>query len=107
MSLNKPFTHGLMLKGAYTLSKSMNQSDNDGRATLNWNTPSELYRNCALGGLRSHGTTSSWVLRTRCRGRAKRATTTSSRRIVNDWQINGLLAAFSGTPFTVTEPARR
>ena len=45
VALNKPFTHGLLFKGAYTLSKSMNQSDNDGRATLTWNTPSELYRN--------------------------------------------------------------
>ena len=28
--------------------------------------------------------------------------TTSSTPSVNDWQVNGLLAAFSGTPFTVT-----
>ena len=42
VALNKPFTHGLLFKGAYTLSKSMNESDNDGRATLTWNTPSEL-----------------------------------------------------------------
>jgi hypothetical protein len=49
LSLNKPFTHGLLLKGAYTLSKSQNQSDSDGRATVNWNTPSG-YRNYALAG---------------------------------------------------------
>ena len=42
VALNKPFTHGLLFKGAYTLSKAMNESDNDGRATLTWNTPSEL-----------------------------------------------------------------
>ena len=52
IALNKPFTHGLLFKGAYTLSKSMNESDNDGRATLTWNTPSELYRNWAPAGLR-------------------------------------------------------
>ena len=45
VALNKPFTHGVLFKGAYTLSKSMNESDNDGRATLTWNTPSELDRN--------------------------------------------------------------
>ncbi|HEU4935395.1 MAG TPA: hypothetical protein VFT39_03005 [Vicinamibacterales bacterium] len=50
IALNKPFTHGLLLKGAYTLSKSMNQTDNDGRATLTWNTPSELWRNWAPAG---------------------------------------------------------
>ena len=47
-------------------------------------------------------TTSRWALRTRCRGRRRAATTTSFSAIVNDWQVNGLLAAFSGTPFTVT-----
>ena len=50
VALNKPFTHGLLFKGAYTLSKSMNESDNDGRATLTWNTPSELHRNWAPAG---------------------------------------------------------
>ena len=50
VALNKPFTHGLLFKGAYTLSKSMNESDNDGRATLTWNTPSELGRNWAPAG---------------------------------------------------------
>src|SRR5262249_2254970 len=47
IAVNKPFTHGLLIKAAYTLSKALNQTDNDGRATLNWNTPSELYRNWA------------------------------------------------------------
>ena len=50
IALNKPFTHGLLFKGAYTLSKAMNESDDDGRATLNWNTPSETYRNWAPAG---------------------------------------------------------
>ena len=50
IALNKPFTHGVLFKGAYTLSKSMNESDNDGRATLNWNTPSEMFRNWAPAG---------------------------------------------------------
>ena len=50
VALNKPFTHGLLFKGAYTFSKSMNESDNDGRATLTWNTPSELWRNWGPAG---------------------------------------------------------
>ncbi len=45
----------MLFKGAYTLSKSMNESDNDGRATLTWNTPSEVYRNWAPAGFdRTH-----------------------------------------------------
>ena len=34
VALNKPFTRGLLIKGAYTLSKAMNDHDEDGRATL-------------------------------------------------------------------------
>ena len=31
VAFNRSFNHGFMFKGAYTLSKSMNESDNDGR----------------------------------------------------------------------------
>ena len=52
-------------------------------------------------------TTSRWGSRMRCPGRRRAATTTSFSAIVNDWQVNGLLAAFSGTPFTVTASGTR
>jgi len=102
ISLNKPFTHGLLFKGAYTISKSMNQSDNDGRATLTWNTPSELWRNWGPAGFdRRHNFQMGfayslpWQSATGSHDGALKA-------IIDDWQINGVLAAFSGTPFTVT-----
>jgi hypothetical protein len=101
LSLNKPFTHGLLFKGAYTLSKSMNQSDNDGRATVNWNTPSEYGRNWAPAGFdRRHNFqlgfaySLPWQSNGQYDGLMK--------AVITDWQINGVLAAFSGTPFTVT-----
>jgi hypothetical protein len=31
VAVNKRYSHGFLLKGAYTLSKAMNESDNDGR----------------------------------------------------------------------------
>jgi len=102
LALNKPFTHGLLFKGAYTFSKSMNQSNDDGRATLTWNTPSELGRNWAPAGFdrrhnfqlgfayqlpwQNNGSYSQGVMKT----------------IFGDWQVNGVFAAFSGNPFTVT-----
>ncbi|HVD93663.1 MAG TPA: TonB-dependent receptor, partial [Vicinamibacterales bacterium] len=102
IALNKPFTHGLLFKGAYTLSKSMNESDSDGRATLSWNTPSELFRNYAPAGFdRRHNFQMGfayslpWQSNGGTYGNIAKA-------IVSDWQINGLLAAFSGTPFSVT-----
>ena len=55
IALNKPFTHGFLIKGAYTLSKAMNDSDGDGATTLTFNTPSQLDRNWALAGFdRTH-----------------------------------------------------
>ena len=105
VSLNKPFTHGLMLKGAYTLSKSQNESDNDGRATLNWNTPSEDYRNYALAGFdRTHNFQMGFAYALPWQSKGGYDNVLSA--IVNDWQVNGLLAAFSGTPFTVRPAAQ-
>jgi len=101
VSLNKPFTHGLLFKGAYTLSKSMNESDADGRATLTWNTPSELGRNYAPAGFdRRHNFQMgfAYALPWQSNGHHDNVV----RAVINDWQINGLFAAFSGSPFTVT-----
>ena len=38
----------------------------------------------------------------RCRGRARNGYDNVVKAIVSDWQVNGVFAAFSGTPFTVT-----
>jgi hypothetical protein len=101
ISLNKPFTHGLLFKGAYTLSKSMNESDNDGRATLTWNTPSELWRNWAPAGFdRRHNFQMGFAYSLPWQSNGSHDNIV--RAVLNDWQVNGLFAAFSGTPFTVT-----
>ncbi len=101
VSLNKPFTHGLLFKGAYTLSKSKNESDNDGRATLTWNTPSELYRNYAPASFdRRHNFQMGFAYSLPWQSAGHHDNIV--RALINDWQINGLFAAFSGTPFTVT-----
>lgn len=101
VSLNKPFTHGLLFKGAYTLSKSMNMTDNDGRATLSWNTPSELGRNWAPAGFdRRHNFQMGFAYALPWQNTSGYHELT--RTVLGDWQINGVLAIFSGTPFTVT-----
>jgi hypothetical protein len=101
VALNKPFTHGLLFKGAYTLSKSMNESDNDGRATLNWNTLSELFRNYAPAGFdRRHNFQLGFAYQ--LPWQSANGGNNIARAIINDWQVNGVLAVFSGTPFTVT-----
>jgi hypothetical protein len=102
VALNKPFTHGLLFKGAYTLSKAMNESDNDGRATLSYNTPSELWRNWAPAGFdRRHNFQLGFAYQLPWHNDGAGYSSIGSA-IVSDWQVNGVLAIFSGTPFTVS-----
>jgi hypothetical protein len=101
VSLNKAFTGNFMFKGAYTLSKSMNESDNDGRTGLSWEHPLEQHRNWALAGFdRTHNFQLGFAYQIPWRNDS--GYTSISKAILGDWQLNGVLGAFSGTPFTVT-----
>jgi hypothetical protein len=99
VALNKPFSKGLFVKAAYTWSKAMNRTDDDGWATVDWNDPALLNKNYGPAGYdRTHvfqlgmvyelpwGKEGSGVL----------------NAIVKDWTVNGIFSAFSGTPFNVT-----
>ena len=50
MAVNRPFKDGLLLKGAYTFSKALNETDDDGWVGLTWNQPSQIHRNYARAG---------------------------------------------------------
>ena len=50
MAVNRPFKDGLLLKGAYTFSKALNETDDDGWVGLTWNQPSQINRNYARAG---------------------------------------------------------
>ncbi len=79
----------------------MNESDNDGRATLTWNTPSELGRNWAPAGFdRRHNFQLGFAYALPWQSTGGYDSVVKA--IVGDWQLNGVFAAFSGTPFTVT-----
>ncbi len=103
VAFNKPFTHGLLFRGAYTLSESMNEAGNDadGRATLQYNTPSELYKNWAHAGFdRRHNLQVGFAYQ--LPWQTQGGYDNVLKMIFNDWQLNGVFAAFSGTPFHVT-----
>ena len=98
MAINRPFKQGLLLKGAYTWGKAMNETDEDGWATLVWSQPSQLQRNFALAGYdRTHIFQMGFVYE------LPFAKTQSGvvAAVIKDWQINGIFSAFSGTPFTI------
>ena len=53
-SINRPFKGGLLLKGAYTFSKALNEADEDGwTGPLTWNQPSQHAPQLRAGRLRS------------------------------------------------------
>jgi hypothetical protein len=101
VAINRPFKNGLMLKGAYTLSRAKNETDDDGWAGLDYNAPSLRSRNYALAGYdRPHMFQMAFVYELPY----KTSGTGNSvlRWVLGDWQVNGVYAAFSGTPFTIT-----
>jgi len=98
MAINRPFKGGLLLKGAYTWSKAMNETDEDGWATLLWSQPSQLSRNYALAGYdRTHNFQMGFLYEVPY---AKNRTSPVAL-VLRDWQVNGIFSAYSGTPFTI------
>jgi len=100
LQLNRPFKKGLLLRGAYTLGKTMNMTDTDGTATFLYNAPEVFDRNWAHAGFdRRHTFTIAYAYQLPF-GRDDRATLLNE--LIRGWQLNGTLAAYSGTPFTIT-----
>jgi hypothetical protein len=104
VAVNRPFKQGIMLKGAYTLSKSMNEADNDGRTSYaSYQHPLELHRNWARAGFdRTHNLQMGFVYQLPWQSTDGGYNEGLLKAILGDWQLNGVFAAFSGTPFTVT-----
>jgi Carboxypeptidase regulatory-like domain/TonB dependent receptor len=101
VGVNRPFTKGLLLKGAYTLSRSKNMADDDGWVGLTWNSASQIDRNYALAGFdRTHNVQMGFVYQLPLRGSGSYDGIVKA--IAADWQLSGVFAAFSGRPFTVT-----
>ncbi|HYI92716.1 MAG TPA: carboxypeptidase regulatory-like domain-containing protein [Bryobacteraceae bacterium] len=94
---------GLTLKGAYTFSKAINSTDEDGWANVMWNHPEVLDRNRALAGYdRTHILQLGWVYEMPFGPGKKWANGGFVSMLTRDWQVNGNFSAYSGTPFTVT-----
>jgi len=102
VSVNRPFVNGLQVRGAYTLSKAMNEIDDDGWATLLWSAPSQIERNYALAGYDRTHVLQLGVIYALPFGKGDR---NAINAIIRDWQVNTSISAYSGRPFTVTASA--
>jgi hypothetical protein len=97
IAVNRPFKNGVLLKGAYTLSKAMNEVDDDG-AGYTWAQPSQFSRNYALAGYdRPHMLQMGFVYELPF----ARNSSNPVALVIKDWQINGIASWLSGTPFTI------
>jgi outer membrane receptor protein involved in Fe transport len=97
VAVNRPYRNGLLLKGAYTLSKAMNEVEDDGGG-YTWPQPSQFHRNYALTNVdRPHMLQMGFVYELPF----GRGSTGVLAALIKDWQINGIASWLSGTPFTI------
>jgi hypothetical protein len=96
VGVTRPFTQGLLLKGHYTFSRSKAL-----RTDYQLLTPEAQDRNWALAnGDRPHTFQMAFVYQLPWRGDQGHGSI--ARAFINDWQVNGIVGAFSGSPFSVT-----
>jgi outer membrane receptor protein involved in Fe transport len=96
VGVTRPLTDGLLLKGHYTLSRSKAL-----RTDYEVPIPEAQDRNWALANSdRPHTLTMAFMYQLPWRSEGSSGNV--FRTIINDWQVNGIVAGFSGTPFTVT-----
>jgi hypothetical protein len=97
IAVNRPYKSGLLLKGAYTLSKAQNEGDDDGSG-YPWPQPSQFHRNFALAGFdRTHMLQLGFVYELPF----ARGSSSVLGAIAKDWQINGIASWLSGEPFSI------
>ncbi|HZB25620.1 MAG TPA: TonB-dependent receptor, partial [Vicinamibacterales bacterium] len=98
-AINRPFKGGFLLKGAYTFSKTLNETDDDGwTGPLTWNQPSQQYRNYARAGFdRPHVLQMAFVYEMPF----ARDRSDVLGLLVKNWQVSGVGSWMSGRPFTI------
>jgi hypothetical protein len=102
-SLNRRFKGGVLIKGAYTFSKAISLTDEDGWAGLLWNADNVIGRNrSATGYDRRHILQFGWVAELPFGPGKKFAQSGFTSKLVRDWQVNGTFSSYSGVPFMVT-----
>ncbi|RPI23070.1 MAG: TonB-dependent receptor [Acidobacteria bacterium] len=99
VAVNRRFTKGFFMKGAYTYSRAINMTDDDGWADLMWNDPAILYRNRAEAGYNRPHVFQLAAIYDLPFGRG--ADDSLLTKIVGGWQVNGIFSVSENRPFTV------
>jgi hypothetical protein len=104
VGVNRQFSGGLLLKGAYTWSKAINMTDEDGwTGAPSWNWDPVWNRNRAAAGYdRRHMFTMGGVYELPFGPGKSMATAGPASWILRGWQANATYVAYTGTPFTIS-----
>jgi len=102
-TINRQLSKGLLLKGAYTWSKAIDEASYSDWTEFSWNALSQMYRNRALASFDTPHNFQLGFLYELPFGPGKPwATSGTASSVLRDWQLNGVFAAYSGRPFTLT-----
>jgi hypothetical protein len=95
-----------MVKGAYTYSKAIDFTDDDGWAGLAWNDPSAFSRNRAVAGYNTpHIFQLAFVYELPAgKGKTWASGGGVATQILSNWQVSGIFSAVHGQPFSLTAP---
>jgi hypothetical protein len=103
IAINRSFSKGLMLKGAYTYSHAIDYTDDDGWADVNYNQPSEFQRNRQTAGFNQGQVfTLGWVYELPFGKDKPWLNTGLVSKVLGGWQFSGIETAYTGTPLLVT-----
>ncbi|HEU0140522.1 MAG TPA: TonB-dependent receptor [Bryobacteraceae bacterium] len=106
VAINRRAAAGLTLKAAYTYSKAINFTDDDGGVGVMFNWEPAFYRNRALAGYDiPHMLQLGYVYELPFGKGKNMANTGVASVLLGGWQANGIFSAVQGRPFTVAASA--
>ena len=103
VAVNRRYSNGLFIKGAYTRSKAINMTDDTGVGGLTFNSPSAIHRNRALAGYDIPHNLQLGAAYELPFGKGKKwASDGAAAHIFGGWQLSPVFSAVKGRPFNVT-----
>ena len=102
VAIDRSFSKGLSLKGAYTYSKAIGMADDEGWAGVAWDHLDVFHRNRSRTGFDREQMFQMGFVYELPVGEGKAlATTGAASHILGGWQISGIGALLSGQPFDI------
>ena len=102
VAFHKSLSRGLLLKGSYTWSKAIDMADDDGWTGVSWNYAPVFGRNRAPAGFdHTHIFNVGWVYELPFGKHGKFFKTGIAEKVFGGWNVNGVMASYTGAPFTV------